>query len=126
MLPKVDLKILPEGLASDPQRLDHFRREARVLASLNHPHIVTIHSIDEAEGIHFCLHFRGVFGFLHFRPDVPGTHRDDMFEGIGQIRNAELQPGAGFDVARVSPNFRPFVTKFEEVSNLQFAISNLQ
>lgn len=52
---KVALKILPEGFASDPQRLDRFRREARVLASLNHPHIVTIHSIDEAEGIHFLI-----------------------------------------------------------------------
>jgi serine/threonine protein kinase/tetratricopeptide (TPR) repeat protein len=50
---EVALKVLPGALASDPERLDRFRREARVVAALNHPHIVTIHSVEEVEGIHF-------------------------------------------------------------------------
>jgi eukaryotic-like serine/threonine-protein kinase len=50
---RVALKILPPAMAGDPLRLDRFRREARALAALNHPHIVTIHSIEEADGIHF-------------------------------------------------------------------------
>jgi serine/threonine-protein kinase len=50
---KVALKVLPEGVATDPQRLEGLRREAKALASLNHPNIVTIHSIEEAEGIQF-------------------------------------------------------------------------
>jgi serine/threonine protein kinase/tetratricopeptide (TPR) repeat protein len=51
----VALKILPQDLAHDPVRIDRFRREARTVASLNHPHIVTIHSVeqDTETGAHF-------------------------------------------------------------------------
>ena len=50
---EVALKVLSEEFASDPQRLDRFEREARAVAALNHPHIVTIHSVEEAEGVRF-------------------------------------------------------------------------
>ncbi len=49
----VALKILPGEMARDPERLARFRREARAVAALNHPHIVTIFSVEEADGIHF-------------------------------------------------------------------------
>ena len=45
---KVALKVLPAAVAGDPDRLARFRREAEVLASLNHPHICTLHAIGEA------------------------------------------------------------------------------
>jgi serine/threonine-protein kinase len=44
----VAVKVLPPHLTSDPERLARFEREARLLASLNHPHIATIHGIEEA------------------------------------------------------------------------------
>jgi serine/threonine-protein kinase len=47
----VALKILPERFASDSERLARFEREARVLASLNHPHIAGIHGIEEGAGV---------------------------------------------------------------------------
>src|SRR5262245_18603650 len=50
---KVALKVLPAEMASNAERLARFQREAQAVAALNHPHIVTIHSVEEAEGIHF-------------------------------------------------------------------------
>jgi len=47
----VALKVLPELLADDPDRLARFQREARVLASLNHPNIAHIHGLEESNGI---------------------------------------------------------------------------
>ena len=44
----VAFKILPESFASDPDRVMRFEREARTLASLNHPHIAIIHGLEEA------------------------------------------------------------------------------
>lgn len=50
---QVALKVLPEGMARDPERLRRFQREAEVVASLSHPGIVTIFSVEEAERVHF-------------------------------------------------------------------------
>jgi hypothetical protein len=50
---RVAVKILPPHLASDPERLHRFEHEAKALAALNHPNIVTIYSVEEADGIHF-------------------------------------------------------------------------
>lgn len=49
----VALKVLPAQMAHDAERLGRFRREAKTLAQLDHPNIVTIHSVEEADGVHF-------------------------------------------------------------------------
>ena len=46
----VALKVLPETLAKDAERIARFRREAQVLASLNHPNIATIYGLEESNG----------------------------------------------------------------------------
>lgn len=51
----VALKILPDAFTHDPLRIARFRREAQVLASLNHPHIGAIYGLDEANGHHFLV-----------------------------------------------------------------------
>jgi hypothetical protein len=51
----VALKILPDTFTHDPERLARFRREAQVLASLNHPHIGAIYGLDEANGQQFLV-----------------------------------------------------------------------
>jgi hypothetical protein len=48
----VAIKILPRVFTSDPDRLARFEREARMLASLNHPHIGAIYGFEESDGIH--------------------------------------------------------------------------
>jgi Tol biopolymer transport system component len=50
---RVALKVLPEAMAADPERRARFEREALAVAALNHPNIVTIHSVEEADGVHF-------------------------------------------------------------------------
>ena len=48
---EVALKILPEAFALNPDRLARFKREAQVLASLNHPNIAAIYGLEEANGV---------------------------------------------------------------------------
>jgi serine/threonine protein kinase len=48
----VALKILPDAFAFDPDRLARFRREAQVLASLNHPNIAAIYGFEESTSVH--------------------------------------------------------------------------
>ncbi len=50
---KVALKILPAAVASDPGRMHRFVQEAKTASGLNHPNIITIYEIDEADSRHF-------------------------------------------------------------------------
>jgi len=49
----VAIKVLPEAFAGDPERMARFEREARLLASLNHPHIASIYGVGSADGVRF-------------------------------------------------------------------------
>jgi serine/threonine protein kinase len=50
---KVALKVLPSDIATDRVRAERFQREAEAIAALNHPNIVTIHSVEEAGTVRF-------------------------------------------------------------------------
>jgi eukaryotic-like serine/threonine-protein kinase len=62
----VALKVLPAEMAQDPDRLARFRREAKALAQLDHPNIVTIHSVEESDGVHFLT--------MQLVEGQPGSH----------------------------------------------------
>jgi eukaryotic-like serine/threonine-protein kinase len=48
---QVAIKVLPDAFAQDPARLARFEREAKTLASLNHPNIAQIYGLEKADGI---------------------------------------------------------------------------
>ena len=52
---EVALKVLPEDFAADPDRHARFEREAKLLASLNHPNIATLHALEHVEGRHVLV-----------------------------------------------------------------------
>ena len=52
---EVAIKVLPAAFTHDPERLARFEREAKLLASLNHPNIAAIHGLEESDGIRFLV-----------------------------------------------------------------------
>ena len=52
---EVAIKVLPEELSADPDRLARLEREAHLLAALNHPNIATIHALEEDQGARFLV-----------------------------------------------------------------------
>ncbi len=52
---QVALKVLPTKMANNPEWFKRFEREAQAVAALNHPNIVTIHSVEEADDVHFII-----------------------------------------------------------------------
>src|ERR1700740_1651565 len=51
----VAIKVLPEAFAHDSDRLARFQREAKMLASLNHPNIATIHGLEHSNGTSYLV-----------------------------------------------------------------------
>src|SRR5712691_1644698 len=51
----VAIKVLPEAFAHDPERLSRFQREAKMLASLNHPNIAAIYGLEEDAGRNYLV-----------------------------------------------------------------------
>ncbi len=52
---KVAIKVLPDTMTRDPERVARFEREAKLLASLNHPNIAAIHGFDDSDGTRFLV-----------------------------------------------------------------------
>jgi len=52
---EVAIKVLPDAFARDPERVARFQREAKVLASLNHPNIAAIYGFEESDGNRFLV-----------------------------------------------------------------------
>ena len=76
---KVALKILPPELAGEEERRLRFQREAKAVATLSHPNIVTIHSVEESGGIHFFTMEFVTGGHLSERTPKDGFSAKDFY-----------------------------------------------
>ena len=100
---EVALKVLPEAFASDPERLARFEREARVLATLNHPHVASIYGFHAAgadaegkEGPRFLAMELVVGGELATRLQAGALPHDETVEIARQVATAlEAAHGQG-------------------------------
>jgi Tol biopolymer transport system component len=93
---EVAIKVLPPELASDPERLSRFRREAEAIAALSHPNIVTVFSIEEEEGVHFMsmeLVRGSTLGALIPKGGLPADRFLDLATTLADAVSAAHQQG---------------------------------
>ncbi len=70
---EVAIKVLPHDRVADESRRQRFIQEAKAASALNHPHIITIHEIESADGIDFLV-MEYVRGQKPRRPDPAAGH----------------------------------------------------
>src|SRR6516165_2428948 len=121
----VALKILPAERVADADRKRRFVQEAKAASSLNHPHIVTIHDIDEADGVHFIA-----------MEHVQGKTLDQLIPRHGMRLNEALKTAvqmadalaAGHAVGIVHRDLKPanvMVSENGSVKILDFGLAKL-
>jgi eukaryotic-like serine/threonine-protein kinase len=92
----VALKVLPDSLDQDADRISRFRREAEMLASLNHPNIGAIYDVQEFDGSHFLekavRHGDERINYFQRNPRLAPIRNDPRFQNI--IRSVEARRAA--------------------------------
>jgi len=87
----VAIKALPAGFAQDPERLARFEREAKLLASLNHPNIAAIHGVESDGGRHLLV--------LEYVPPRPSICMGSGLPMMSSISRSRSSPGGGRSLA---------------------------
>src|SRR5271155_972202 len=125
LLRDVAIKVLPESFTKEPERLRRFEQEARAVAALNHPNIVSVYDIGTADGVHYIV--SELLEGETLREAMPAT-------GMGVRRAVELatQMANGLAAAHeqgiVHRDMKPenvFVTRDGRVKVLDFGLAKL-
>ncbi|MGB5162540.1 MAG: protein kinase [Thermoanaerobaculia bacterium] len=121
----VALKVVPEEYASDPSRLLRFEREAKTVAALNHPNIVTVYSIEQVDDTHF-LTMECVQGNSVDRLIPPaGMPLNSVFDIVIPLADALAAAHQQGIVHRDLKPANVMVSKEERVKVLDFGLAKL-
>ena len=122
----IALKVLPESFTADPERLRRFEQEARAVAALNHPNIVSVHDVGNASGVHYIVSELLEGETLRDRITAAGMPARKAIELAVQLAHGLA---AAHDKGIVHRDLKPeniFVTRQGRVKILDFGLAKLR
>jgi eukaryotic-like serine/threonine-protein kinase len=126
LLRDVAIKVLPASFTHDPERLRRFEQEARAIAALNHPNIVAIHDVGQADGVHYIVSELLEGETLRQRITSTGIPGRKAIELAVQLANGLA---AAHERGIVHRDLKPeniFVTRNGRVKILDFGLAKLR
>jgi hypothetical protein len=119
----VAIKVLPAELSADPERLARLEREARVLASLDHPNVAAIYGLEESDGVQFLVMQLAAGETLEARLEGGAMQLDDALAVAAQIADGLEAAHEGGVVHRDLKPANIMVAPGGEVKILDFGLA---